>query len=53
MLISGGKIYMGFNNKKVVFTNEILVNKIGQIHLQKSFLFFFTTRFFRFIFAHK
>ena len=43
---------MGSKNKKVFFTNEFLINRKGQLHYQKSFLFFFITRFFKFVFKN-
>ena len=43
---------MGVQNKQSLFTNEVLINKKGQLYFQKSFLFLFTIRFFRFVFKN-
>ena len=40
---------MGSNNKKAVFSIEIVYNSFGQIIIKKRFLMFSTTYFFRYI----
>ena len=40
---------MGYNKESIVLTKEFLINRLGQLHIRKSFLFIFTTRFFQFI----
>jgi len=42
---------MGYNKRKILFLNEILFNKSGQVLLNKRFFFVFNNRYYRFIFG--
>ena len=44
---------MALNNKKAIFSRSFLINKFGQIHVTKNFLFFFSLRFYRFVFQNR
>lgn len=42
---------MGNSKRKIIFLNEILFNKLGQIGYKKRFFFCFNNKYYRFIFG--